>query len=64
MGRFASPDGTEVAYRTLGRGNPLGGGRLLVQFPHGQVAVQPGAGHFPWLDDAAWFRAAITAFLG
>lgn len=38
--------------------------RAACQFPHGQAAVQPGAGHFPWLDDAAWFRAAITAFLG
>jgi len=25
--------------------------------------VQPGTGHFPWLDDAALLRAAITGFL-
>lgn len=30
MGRFASYDGTEIAYRTLGHDNALGGGRLLV----------------------------------
>lgn len=22
---------------------------------HAALAVQPGAGHFPWLDDPAWF---------
>jgi proline iminopeptidase len=33
-------------------------------FPHGELAVQPGAGHFPWLDDPVWFSAALNAFLG
>ena len=28
------------------------------------VAVQPGAGHFPWIDDPAAFAAAISSFLG
>src|SRR5581483_1385772 len=28
------------------------------------VVVQPGAGHFPWLDDPAAFTAAIRDFLG
>jgi pimeloyl-ACP methyl ester carboxylesterase len=32
-------------------------------FPGWSLAVQPGAGHFPWLDDPAWFTAAVTAFL-
>ncbi len=32
-------------------------------FPAGQLAVQPGAGHFPWLDDASQFASAVTAFL-
>ena len=32
-------------------------------FPSGETVVQPGAGHFPWLDDAALLRAAITGFL-
>ena len=27
------------------------------------VAVQPGAGHFPWVDDPAVFAAAIGSFL-
>jgi pimeloyl-ACP methyl ester carboxylesterase len=122
MSRFASYDGTEIEFRTLGHGRPLvclpGGpgraseylgdlGRLdgsrqlilpdtrgtgasadaadpgtyrcdrLVQdvealrmargarlFPRCEVVVQPAAGHFPWLDDPAWFTAAIDSFLG
>jgi len=33
-------------------------------FPDCEVIVQPGAGHLPWLDDPAWFTAAINSFLG
>lgn len=33
-------------------------------FPNATVTVQPGAAHFPWLDDPAFFAAAITSFLG
>ncbi len=32
-------------------------------FPAAETVVQRGGGHFPWLDDAAAFRAAIAAFL-
>jgi pimeloyl-ACP methyl ester carboxylesterase len=32
-------------------------------FPGWELTVQPGAAHFPWLDDPAWFTAALTAFL-
>jgi pimeloyl-ACP methyl ester carboxylesterase len=32
-------------------------------FPHAELAVQPGAGHSPWLDDPEWFVRAITTFL-
>ena len=32
-------------------------------FPSGLVMVQPGAAHFPWIDDPAFFAAAIRAFL-
>jgi pimeloyl-ACP methyl ester carboxylesterase len=32
-------------------------------FPDATLVVQPGAGHFPWLDDADLFRANVTAFL-
>ena len=33
-------------------------------FPDAELVVQPGAGHFPWLDDADRFVATITTFLG
>ena len=40
-------------------------------FEHAELAVQPGrralspgAGHFPWLDDPAWFTRTLAAFLG
>ncbi|MEV8343723.1 alpha/beta fold hydrolase [Streptomyces niveus] len=32
-------------------------------FPNAEVVVQPGAGHFPWRDDADRFVAATAAFL-
>uniref|UniRef100_UPI0033308B33 alpha/beta fold hydrolase n=1 Tax=Streptomyces sp. NPDC000983 TaxID=3154373 RepID=UPI0033308B33 len=32
-------------------------------FPRGELAVQPGGGHFPWLDDPAWFTRTVAAFL-
>jgi pimeloyl-ACP methyl ester carboxylesterase len=32
-------------------------------FPAARLAVQPGAGHFPWLDDPARLVATITGFL-
>ena len=32
-------------------------------FNEAAVVVQPGAGHFPWIDDPAAFAAAIEAFL-
>jgi pimeloyl-ACP methyl ester carboxylesterase len=33
-------------------------------FANATVVVQPGAAHFPWLDDPAFFTAAISSFLG
>jgi proline iminopeptidase len=32
-------------------------------FPASRLVVQPGAGHFPWLDDAGRFVSAVIAFL-
>jgi proline iminopeptidase len=32
-------------------------------FPAAQFAVQPSAGHYPWLDDPGRFVSAVTAFL-
>ncbi|MDG4863072.1 alpha/beta hydrolase [Streptomyces sp. T-3] len=31
--------------------------------PGAELRVQPGAGHFPWLDDPAWFRRTVADFL-
>ncbi|GAA3384767.1 alpha/beta hydrolase [Streptomyces racemochromogenes] len=31
--------------------------------PRGTSDAQPGAAHFPWLDDAAWFAARVEHFL-
>jgi len=31
-------------------------------FEHAELAVQPGAGHFPWLDDTAWFTRTLALF--
>ncbi|MGR4878335.1 alpha/beta fold hydrolase [Streptomyces sp. LARHCF249] len=33
-------------------------------FPNSSLAVQPGAGHYPWIDDADRFTATAAAFLG
>jgi pimeloyl-ACP methyl ester carboxylesterase len=33
-------------------------------FPYAEVAVQPGAGHYPWLDDPRWFSHRVAEFLG
>ncbi|GAB2850183.1 alpha/beta hydrolase [Streptomyces deserti] len=32
-------------------------------FPDAELVVQPGAGHFPWLDDAGRFGTAVGTFL-
>ncbi|GCB52786.1 alpha/beta fold hydrolase [Streptomyces sp. NL15-2K] len=37
--------------------------RAAEAFPHAECAVQPGAGHYPWLDDPEWFVGRLTAFL-
>ncbi|MFF8292826.1 alpha/beta fold hydrolase [Streptomyces sp. NPDC016309] len=45
----AAPPGAMAAYAAL--------------FPDADLRVQPGAGHFPWLDDPAQFTATAAAFL-
>jgi pimeloyl-ACP methyl ester carboxylesterase len=37
--------------------------RTAGAFPNAEVAVQPGAGHYPWLDDPEWFLKRTLAFL-
>lgn len=31
-------------------------------FPDAELVVQPGGGHFPWLDDPGWFSRTVGAF--
>jgi pimeloyl-ACP methyl ester carboxylesterase len=38
-------------------------GELAAMFPTAQFVVQPGAGHYPWLDDAEWFVSTLATFL-
>lgn len=37
--------------------------RTAALFPHAEVAAQPGAGHYPWLDDPHWFVRRVNTFL-
>ncbi|MFZ3495585.1 alpha/beta fold hydrolase [Streptomyces sp. 5.8] len=43
--------------------SPALAARLAQLFVRGVVDVQPGGGHFPWLDDAPWFAARVERFL-
>ena len=36
---------------------------VAAAFPDGRAAVVPGAGHFPWVDEPAAFRAAVDPFV-
>lgn len=38
-------------------------GELAALFPAARLVVQPGAGHYPWLDDPDWFVSTVAAFL-
>ncbi|MET9451538.1 alpha/beta fold hydrolase [Streptomyces cinerochromogenes] len=37
--------------------------RTADAFPNGECTVQPGAAHYPWLDDPEWFVRRTLAFL-
>ncbi|MFJ4315176.1 alpha/beta fold hydrolase [Streptomyces lavendulae] len=37
--------------------------RLAALYPHGALDVQPGGGHYPWLDDPARFAGRVERFL-
>ncbi|MFI5859901.1 alpha/beta fold hydrolase [Streptomyces sp. NPDC051546] len=43
---------------------PRSTAELAALFPGATLSVQPGAGHYPWVDDAGRFEAAVSAFLG
>ncbi|MEU6113070.1 alpha/beta hydrolase [Streptomyces sp. NPDC047117] len=42
---------------------PATGAKLAALFPHGESFVQPGAGHYPWLDDKETLAEALRVFL-
>ncbi|MFF5933937.1 alpha/beta fold hydrolase [Streptomyces sp. NPDC012508] len=42
---------------------PARAAELAELFPHAEVVVQRGAGHFPWVDDAGAFARPVAAFL-
>lgn len=45
-------------------GNPVGAmARVAELFPRGDLVVQEGAGHFPWVDDALVFRELVATWL-
>lgn len=62
LGGFGSP--VMVLAGEFDVGNPP---RAMAEcaglFPTSQLVLQPGAGHFPWLDDADLFVQATAAFL-
>ncbi|WP_328869199.1 alpha/beta hydrolase [Streptomyces sp. NBC_00287] len=46
-----------------GAPNPELARRTMDVFPYAELAVQPGAGHYPWLDDPQWFAGCVDGFL-
>ncbi|MFI7093805.1 alpha/beta fold hydrolase [Streptomyces lydicus] len=42
---------------------PVSAVKFAEVFPDATLVVQPGAGHYPWCDDADWFVATTAAFL-
>lgn len=46
-----------------GAPNPAHAKEFAGHFPGGVRQVQPGGGHFPWLDDPEWFARRVAGFL-
>jgi pimeloyl-ACP methyl ester carboxylesterase len=42
---------------------PKAAARYAERFPRCELAVQPGAGHYPWIDDPTLFMRTLTKFL-
>lgn len=71
-----SPDATRAALAALTApvlvyAGELDGGptpdlarRAAEVFPDAECVVQPGAGHYPWLDAPEWFVSRVVGFLG
>ncbi|MDX3235212.1 alpha/beta hydrolase [Streptomyces sp. ME03-5709C] len=63
LGRLAAPVLLLAGQVDLGA-PPAAVAEFAGLFPDAALAVQPGAGHFPWLDDPGRFVAAVAEFLG
>jgi pimeloyl-ACP methyl ester carboxylesterase len=37
--------------------------QVAALFPRGEFILQPGAAHYPWLDDPTFFARTVSAFL-
>ncbi|MHC0430294.1 alpha/beta fold hydrolase [Streptomyces sp. O3] len=69
------PDATRAALASFGRpvlllagefdvnSPPSAVAELAGMFPRAELAVQPRAGHFPWLDDPGLFTATVATYL-
>ena len=42
---------------------PKRAAEYAILFPQAELAVQPGGGHFPWLDDPEWLVQTLAGFL-
>ncbi|WAZ19445.1 alpha/beta hydrolase [Streptomyces cinnabarinus] len=62
LARLAAPV-LVLAGEADGAPNPELARRITEFLPHAELAVQPGAGHFPWLDDPEWFVRRVAGFL-
>jgi pimeloyl-ACP methyl ester carboxylesterase len=60
LARFASPVLVLAGEVDL-NSPPRAVAELTELFPHSELVIQPGAGHFPWLDDGDGFVATIAA---
>jgi pimeloyl-ACP methyl ester carboxylesterase len=62
LARLTSP--VLVLAGEVDAGTPPGLARRACEaFPDAEFTVQPGAGHYPWLDDPEWFVRRVVAFL-
>ncbi|GAA3367225.1 alpha/beta hydrolase [Streptomyces sannanensis] len=63
LARFAPPVLLLAGETDLGA-PPRAMAEFTELFPNARLVIRPGAGHFPWLDDADGFVATIAEFLG
>lgn len=61
LGAFAAPV-LVLAGERDGVPTPERAAEIAALFPDAELAVQPGGGHFPWLDDPGWFSRTVGAF--